>query len=541
MNLLILLAPELTLALGATVILMLGLSRSPALRSSLGFLSTVTILAALAMSLYAPPETDPEPHLGVALTWLGWYTRIVALSIGLLVLLVNVHLPADEDRGDVFAMILYSLTGILLTALADDLVLLFMAIELVSAPTYVLVSISRGNIRAQESGVKYFFLGALSAALLAYGFSFLYGASGTTVLSEMAFDADNGYLAFGLMLAFAGVAFKIAAVPFHAYAADVYHGAASSITALLGFVPKLAGFIALVKLMVLLQPAGPATAGWGLPEPAFYFLWIVAAATMTIGNVLGLMQDNVKRMLAYSSIAHSGYMLIAVLVGPVADGGPMRDGLSAMLFYMVAYGVMNLGAFAVLAMIRSGGRDTETLDDLHGLWRQQPLAALAMAVCVFSLMGMPLTAGFFGKVYIFSGALSAGAAHPYQVPLIVLAVIGVLNAAVAAAYYLRIVAACYLGEPAASIVPVARTFPLRVGLAVCCIAILVIGLWPTRLINMVRQPSIAIQHGRPGLVEQDRGGETAPAVFEETLAAAETPGGTAGHRLRALPEQVAGR
>lgn len=498
-DLLLLLAPELTLLTGAIVVLLSGLAPSPRLRGAAGWLAVLTVLAALLIAWnMGPPHSA---RLGMRFDDLSWYVRLIALSIGLLVLLIHLHLPAPDERGDMFAMILFSLLGILLTGLADDLVLLFLAMELVSVPTYVLVAASRGDIRAQEAGVKYFFLGALSSALMVYGFSFIYGASGTTALSDVYLHGWSGYLALGLVLAFAGMAFKIVAVPFHVYAADVYQGAASPVTGLLGFFPKVAGFVALVKLLWLIQPPEAVAAGWEMPNAAFVFLWVAAAATMTLGNVLGLMQTNVKRMLAYSSVAHSGYMLLAVLVGPVTGGAALRDGVSAMLFYIVVYGAMNLGVFAVLAMLRSGGRAAEALDDLAGLARQQPMAALGLTICVFSLLGMPPTAGFTGKVYIFTGALAADATHGHRGALMALAIIGLLNSAVAAAYYLRIVAACYLREPQRPVTIVTRHKGLQAGLVACCMAVLVLGLWPQGLISMARRPFHDVQPA-PVLVER---------------------------------------
>ncbi len=486
-DLLFALSPEITLGLGAIFVLMLGVSRNRAVHSVVGTVSFLVILASLMMAWIAWPDGEAISAYGVQVTWLSCYTRIVALSVGLLIVLVHVHLPEEDERSDLFSMILFSLTGILLTSVADNLVLLFLAIELVSVPTYILVSTSRGDIRAQEGGVKYFFLGALAAALLVYGLSFLYGASGTTTLSQATFQSDNAWLTLGLLLAFAGLAFKIAAVPFHVYVADVYQGAASPVTALLGFFPKLAGFVALIKLALAVQPAGVMTDGWVLPEAAFTFIWIVAAATMTLGNVLALMQDNVKRMLAYSSVAHSGYMLVAFAVGP---GAQMRDGLSAMLFYIVVYGVMNLGAFAVLSMMQVRGREAEQVENLSGLSRKQPWLALGWAICVFSLMGMPPTAGFLGKIYLFGSALSAGESHPYATALVVLAVVGVLNSAIAAAYYLRLVAIAYLGAPCEEVRILPQSRCLRVSLAACCFTVLLVGFWPQG-IRQLAPPSAA--------------------------------------------------
>ncbi|MGQ9649711.1 MAG: NADH-quinone oxidoreductase subunit N [Phycisphaerae bacterium] len=487
-SLLLLLAPEATLVAGALLVLLIGLARREAVRACSFLVAFLSAAAALAIAWTAGPLDRPIHAFGVELTSLSWYVRLTALGIGLVVLLVHHHLPQEEQRGEIFGMILFSLTGIMLTTMADDLVLLFLAVELVSVPTYILVSMGRSHIHAQEAGLKYFFLGALAAALLAYGLSFLYGVSGDTCLSRMNLDGNHAYVVIGMVLAFSGIAFKIAAVPFHVYAADVYQGSAAPTAGLLGFFPKVAGLMALIKLLMLIQPRASGPLGWEIPDIAFAFLWIVAATTMIVGNVLALWQTNVKRILAYSSIAHSGYMLVAVLAGPVAGGGPLRNGLSAMLFYITIYGLMNLGAFAVLSLTRADGRELEELDDLAGLSRHHPLAAFSLAICVFSLMGLPPTAGFLGKLYIFSSALSADPNHPHRLALIALAVIGIINAAIAAAYYLRIVAACYLCPPQHEFALVTRSRPLQFGVLCCCLAILLIGLWPAPLLRMSGQP-----------------------------------------------------
>jgi NADH-quinone oxidoreductase subunit N len=406
--------------------------------------------------------------------------------IGALILLVNWHLPAANERGEFFGMMLFSLLGVTLTASANDLVLLFFALELVSVPTYILVALSREDARASEAAVKYFFLGAMSAALMVYGFSFLYGCAGTTTLVgadsiwNYFYSAPSmpPYAVIGLLLAFAGLAFKIAAVPFHVYAPDVYEGAASPVTGLLGFLPKLAGFAALIKVLDMCR--------WDLPASLNWLIWIVAAATMTAGNVLALLQTNVKRMLAYSSIAHSGYMLIGVLVGPIAGAGPLHDGVAATLFYIAVYGVMNLGAFAVLSAFAARGEPFEKLSDLGGLSTRHPWSALAMAICAFSLMGFPPTAGFLGKVYVFSSAFSATADHAFRLPLIVLAVIAVINSAIGAVYYLRIASAGYFGEQAERPRETGG-MPVRVAACVCSLAMFWWFIHPASLVDRAHQ------------------------------------------------------
>lgn len=487
------LGPEFALLIGGCLVLMAGVLKVPQRGGWACPLAFLVILAALLFTLRMGVPDAQNLVPGLWLTSLTFYTRLIALSVGLLIALVNWHQPAAEERGEYMAMILFSLLGILLTASANDLLVLFFAIELVSVPTYVLIGLSRTDQRASEAAVKYFFLGAMAAAILAYGLSFLYGAAGTTTIyaftngvavSNFSFGQQMGpHATIGLLLVFAGLAFKVAAVPLHAYVADVYEGAASPVTGLLGFVPKFAGFIALIKIFGALD--------WNLPATVNWLVWIVAAVTMTAGNVLALLQSNVKRMLAYSSIAHTGYMLIALLVGPVAGQGPMRDGVAALLFYIAVYGAMNLGAFAVLAALRTRGRAVETLDHLAGLAARAPLAALALAICAFSLMGIPPTAGFLGKLYVFGSAFSLDASHAFHVPLIALAVIGVINSAIGAAYYLRIAATVYTRAEVHETAPTGGA-PLRLGLVLCAVSMLVVFAWPSGLARQARSATAVL-------------------------------------------------
>ena len=476
------LAPECTLLIGACVVLVLGVTGQPLRARWVPWFTLVTVLAALLWTLGWGTANHGEVVPGLWLTSLTHYTRCITLVVGAFIVLVNWRQSAPAEHGEYMGLILFSMLGVLLTASANDLIVLFFAIELVSVPTYVLIALSRTDARASEAAVKYFFLGALSAAILAFGFSYLYGAMGTTTIHRFIGGAAESnvsmvrpmgaHMVIGLLLVFGGLAFKIAAVPLHVYAADVYEGAAAPIAGLLGFVPKAAGFVALCKVL--------GACDWNLPIEVRWVIWFVAAATMTVGNVLGLLQKNVKRMLAYSSIAHTGYMLVALLVGPVAGQGPMRDGVAALLFYIAVYGVMNLGAFACLSAFQSGEREVETLDDLGGLARRAPGATLGLAICVFSLMGFPPTAGFFGKLYVFSSAFALRPSHPLHDALIVLVIIGVANSVVAAAYYLRIVAAAYWGREVDPVVPAGGS-PVRWGLALCSLPLLLLFVWPSSL------------------------------------------------------------
>ena len=511
MYILDLLAPELIVTVGAVVVLVIGTAGRGAWRTASGWLALATLVGAFITAAYRPlPEGVSLP--GIEVTWLAWVTRLVGLGVSILLLLVAWHVPESGDRGEFFAMLLFSVLGVLLVGLASDLIVLFLALELVSVPTYVLVAVGRRHLHAQEAGVKYFFLGAVSAAMMVYGFSFLFGLAGSTDLGAVA-DAigqrgmDDPLVVVGLTLSIAGLAFKIAAVPLHGYAADVYQGAAAPVTGMLGFLPKLAGMVALVTLVN--------ATGWRLEGPLYWLLWIMSAATMTTGNVLALLQRNVKRTLAYSSIAHSGYMLMALLVGPVL-GESIRDGVTALFFYITVYGVMNLGAFAVLAYVRVGDREAEDLDDVAGLATRDGVAALVMAICMFSLMGMPPTGGFLAKVGLFGSVFAAGGTA-----MIVLAVIGLVNAAIGAAYYLRIAGACYLREPVghASLVP---AFSLRVGMALCCLIVLALGIGPNNLLRCVSQASRDLRRSsRASLVQYAPGADGADGAI--------VPGRSADH------------
>ncbi len=361
-------------------------------------------------------------------------------------------LPIRSNGGEFYAFFLFSITGLMLTASADDLIWLFLALELTSLPTYIMVAISTHKNASREAAVKYFFLGALGAAIFLYGFALIYGAAGSTNLSAIAahFSAHGlGTIGLaGVLLALLGLGFKIAAFPMHFYTPDVYQGAASSVSAMLAFVPKTAGFIGIMFIT--------ATVGWNefghLPASIESLLWIMAALTMFVGNTLALLQSSVKRMLAYSSVAHSGYMLVGILAGPGAEGSPFyRNGIAAVLFYLLCYGVMTVGVFAVLGALErkdSNGnpQEADDIEDLRGLCKSHPVLGWTVVICSLSMLGFPPLLGFIGKLGLFSAGVSAG-----QIPIVI--VLGI-NSAIAAVYYLRLVAVAYLDkgdEPTASI------------------------------------------------------------------------------------------
>lgn len=458
--------PEILMLITAFAAMILGLSPNATVRRGTAFLTAGGLVGAGLLVVFGEGIGLP------ALTPFAYYVKLAVIGVGLLLLLAAIEVP-DENRGDLeagqpfdaglvsrgefYGFFMLSLVGAMLCATADDLIWLFLALELTSLPTYVMVATARYRIEAPEAGVKYFFLGAFAAAIFLYGFALLYGATGTTMFTAPGESDAVGISAvfraegvstiamLGLLLAIVGVSFKTAAVPMHFYAADVYQGAATPITAFLAFVPKTAGFLALIALLNLVGWPLDAIGPWG--DALVWLLWIMAVLTMFVGNTMALRQDNVKRVLAYSSIAHTGYMMVGLLAGPglASDAGEgllIRNGIAAVLFYLVVYGVMNLGAFAVLGVLKARGEEAQTYDDLRGLVRRHPGLATIMAICVLSLTGIPPIVGFWGKMVLVGSAIGAGSEM-----MIWLVVLLVLASAIAAVYYLRIIAACFLPEP----------------------------------------------------------------------------------------------
>jgi NADH-quinone oxidoreductase subunit N len=405
----------------------------------------------------------------------------------------NSALDFGTESGEFFGLMLLAIAGIFLVAGANDLILLFLGIELASIPTYIMVSISRPIPAAQEAGVKYFFLGAMSAAIMLFGFSYLYGTTGLIHLDAIGerFRAQAGnslsvtslspWQLLAVIMLIAGFCFKIAAVPLHFYAGDVYQGAATPLTALLSFVPKTSGMVAIIKLLYV---AGGNS--WATPETLTRLLWILAVLTMTFGNVLGLIQiSNVKRVFAYSSIAHSGYMLVGLTALTAATKIEAQDAaLQGVLFYLAAYGIMNAGAFGVLMLLparpkRSWSGETEpvppatsaeTFDDLAGQGRAHPVLGLCMAVSCFSLIGLPLTVGFFGKLYLIRPALDS--------KLYGLVIITMINAAISAGYYLKIVGTMFLRPGPEDEAPARRlpaAMPIRAAVVLSVFGTLLFG------------------------------------------------------------------
>ncbi len=490
------LRPELVMLTGAVICLFTGISKWHALRrATIGCAAASLVLAGYFVNV---SPCDPE-NAFTGMTGLTHFFKLAAVVLGLILLMMNTGETDASDkssderrintgpiapRSEFFAFFLLSLTGLMLTAGAGDLVWLLLALELTSLPTYVMIAMSRAHRHAAESSVKYFFLGALSVAVLLLGFTLIYGATGYTdfdmiqasIQTDFAHRGGNSTLMMtGLILAILGVAFKIAAVPMHFYVADVYQGCSASVAAFLAFVPKAAGFAALIALLHL--------TGSHIPKPLAILLWLMTVITMVTGNVLALIQHNVKRILAYSSIAHSGYMLAGLLAGlQLGPHGQLPgNGFAALLFYLVAYGFAATAAFAVIGSLATENDETQTLDDLSGLWKHDPLLAGIMLISVLSLLGLPPLVGFIGKLQLINAA--------YQADMVILAVILVLNSAISAAYYLRIASACFFGKPVAETVllPVPAR---RIGAITAAVFIVYLGLAGGLLVKIALQATM---------------------------------------------------
>jgi NADH-quinone oxidoreductase subunit N len=385
------------------------------------------------------------------------------------------------------------LAGLMLVAGASELVVLFLGLELISIPTYVLLSLGPRARAGQEATLKYFFLSILSSAVLLYGFSLLYSVTGVTQLREIYVRLDGAGQALSLqalvplafLLIVAGLGFKIAAVPFHFYAPDVYEGTSYLNAGLLAVVPKVAGLVALIRVTAAIMPAAHHV-GWQV------FL-VLALLTMTLGNAVALWQSNIRRLLAYSSIAHTGYLLIGVTVWTAAmsvgDVATSLVGLSATLLYLVVYAVASLGTFAALSSVGDPPDPLDKIDGLVGLSKTNRGSALMIAVFMFSLMGLPPLAGFWGKLGLFAGAVRLRGEESglfgygsLQGWLLFLAIAGVLNAAVAAAYYLRVVAVMYFVSPG-SVRRRSGGLGAALATACCAAAAVLIGVYPGPLVK----------------------------------------------------------
>lgn len=392
------------------------------------------------------------------------------LITGFITVLISVNYldKAGINRGEYYMLMLFSIGGMMLMGMANDLILVFLALELLSIPLYILSGFARPRLDSEESAMKYFLLGSFSSGFLVFGIALIYGATGSTalpaVLDGLSVTSQLGLAGVALLLV--GFAFKVAAVPFHMWTPDVYEGAPTAVTAFMSVGAKVGGFAAMMRVFLVALPELGDT--W-VPAVA-----VIAALTMFLGNTIALAQQNIKRMLAYSSIAHAGYILIAVAASVNSD-----EGVGAALFYMLAYLFTNLGAFAIVIAVERQNGQGVMLDDYKGLARRNPWLALALAYFMLSLTGVPPTGGFSAKFFVFRAALDAD--------LVWLAVVGAVTSVISGYFYLRVVYLAYMFDGEGE---VTTRRPLQAAVALTVAATLILGFLPGPLFEMARQATL---------------------------------------------------
>ena len=418
------------------------------------------------------------------------FWKLLLYVVSAMTILLSIGYLKEEriDLAEFYGFVLLSLTGMMIMVSGADLLVIYLGIELMSISLYVLAGFKRFEARSIESSAKYFILGAFSSGLLLYGISLIFGAAGSTRLVEISavVDArglDDSLILIALMLVIVGFGFKVAAVPFHMWTPDVYQGAPTSVTAFMAVASKAASFGAFLRVML---------EGFGGMKPNWNGLILgVCILTLILGNLVAIVQTNVKRMLAYSSIAHAGYALIGLVVagwvgtGAAAGTGVSAKGVSSMMLYLAVYSFMTLGAFSMVAILRRGGCEGEDLDDFTGLAKRHKGAAFLMLLFMISLAGIPPTAGFIGKFYLFMAAVNAG--------LTWLAVVGLIFAAVSAFYYLRVVMVMYMREPSPdqeSETRLALSPTATVVLALAVAGVVLFGIYPWPLVSLTASASL---------------------------------------------------
>src|SRR6266404_1127543 len=386
---------------------------------------------------------------------------------------------ANLEGAEFYALVLFATAGMGVLSSAQELLTAFIGLEMSSISSYVLAGYRRDSLKSSESAMKYFLLGSFATAFFLYGIALVYGVTGTTLLPNMtAVDPSSTLLKLGLALILIGLGFKVALAPFQVWTPDVYEGAPTPVTALFSAGPKAAAFALLLRIYATVPAA---THFW------FWAFWILAVLTMFVGNLGALVQSNVKRMLAYSSIAHAGYILVAFAAVTYLAGNPeggAAAAYAAVLFYLVSYALVKLGAFTIVSELGGLGEKHLSLEDYAGLGQRQPVAAAILSLFLLSLLGLPVTAGFFGKFYIFKAAVNS---H-----LIWLAVLMAINSVIGAYYYLRLIVVMYMREPNAETKPVIAVFPLTVNLVLVITALgtVYFGLFPNRILNFVLQSNL---------------------------------------------------
>ncbi|MGC2658368.1 MAG: NADH-quinone oxidoreductase subunit N [Bryobacteraceae bacterium] len=472
--------PEILLALFGTVIMILEVLTSERQKHNLGNLALIAITFAFIANIYAYLNGGVAFQNMIIVDAYGVFFRGLVLIVGFLCILSSFsYLDREKAQsGEFYALILFSLVGQCVMVTAYDLIMVFIGLEISSIATYILADYLRNDRRNNESALKYFLLGSFATAFLLYGIAWVYGLTGYTNLQEiqrvLSDEAQRpsillAGLAAGLM--FVGFAFKVSVAPFQVWAPDVYQGAAAPVSAFMSAGPKAAAFA--VFFRVFMTSFGPMEERW---TP---LVWGCALLTMVVGNFAALKQTNVKRLLGYSSIAHAGYVMVALTAHS-------QIGVAAAMYYLASYAVMNIGAFAVVGYVAGRQERNVKIDDLAGLSRRQPVTAALLSVFVFSLIGVPLTGGFFGKFYVFEAALDS---HLYW-----LTVLGLINSAISAYYYLKILVAVYMREPSPAMTELpAPATGVRIAIWATALGTLALGIFPSPLITFASYSASAFR------------------------------------------------
>jgi NADH-quinone oxidoreductase subunit N len=410
-----------------------------------------------------------------------FFHLLVGTVAFLVVLAAGPYLDREQlPAAEFYALLLFATAGMGVLASAQELLTAFIGLEMSSISSYILAGYRRDSLKSSESAMKYFLLGSFATAFFLYGIALVYGSTGTTMLDKMGnADPASTLLKLGLAMILIGLGFKVAAAPFQVWTPDVYEGAPTPVTALFSAGPKAAAFALLLRIFATVPAA---THFW------FWAFWILAALTMFAGNLGALVQTNIKRLLAYSSIAHAGYILVAfAAVTSMAQGGRAEAAAAyaAVLFYLLSYALVKLGAFTIVSQLGGAGEKNLSLDDYAGLSQRQPVVAAMLSIYLLSLLGLPVTAGFFGKFYIFKAAVNS---H-----LLWLAVLMGINSVIGSYYYLRVIVVMYMREPsaqAAAAAPVSFPLPVNVVLAITAIGTILFGVLPNTVINFILQPTL---------------------------------------------------
>jgi NADH-quinone oxidoreductase subunit N len=482
--------PELIVTLAACLVLIFDPVTPPSRKEWLAWLSLgALVICAVVTGTRLDASVMAFSDLVIIDPYAGFWKLLLYVVTGLTILLSLAYWKVERlSLGEYYGFLLLSLCGMMVMVSAADLLTIYLGIELMSLSLYVLAGLKRTEGRSLEASAKYFVLGAFSSGILLYGISLLFGMAGSTRLSAIAtaihtHGLQDPLLLISMILLVVGFGFKVAIVPFHMWTPDVYEGAPTAVTAFMAVAAKAASFGAFLR--VFLEGLGGLKGNWD------HLFLVLCLATLVLGNVVAIVQTNIKRMLAYSSIAHAGYALIGVVVaGHVEADSHVRSlGLSSVMLYLAIYAFMTLGAFAVAAMLRKGNLEGDDIEDYAGLAKRQPVAAFLMLVFMVSLAGIPPTAGFIGKFYLFMAAVKAGYAW--------LAVVALLFAAVSAYYYLRVVMVMYMRDTSVlptEAAPLVATSPaLAFVLASALLGVLVFGLYPDPLVSFSASAVLALK------------------------------------------------